>query len=130
MDNIKSSPPERENPEHQLVTSSNDNGARLNQMPIAKRRPQRSQIESFTDPWRFVLWPRAVNVRLVQFQIRALSRRKSIHASSLVVDFPAGLYLAGNPFLYLCFDPANSPGSQRHWPWEPSFGDAQIDSAP
>jgi hypothetical protein len=37
--------------------------------------------------------------------------------------------LAGNPFLYFCFDPGDSPGPERHWPWELSFGDTLIHSA-
>jgi hypothetical protein len=44
----------------------------------------------------------------------------------LAAEFPAGFYLAGNPLLHLGFDPADSPGSQRHWPWEFPFGDTLI----
>jgi len=49
-----------------------------------------------------------------------------IHARFLAAEFPAGLYLACNPLLDLGFNPADSPGPQRNWPWEPSFGNTLI----
>jgi hypothetical protein len=49
-----------------------------------------------------------------------------IHAGPLTADFPADFYLTGYPLFYLCFDPADSPGPQRHWPWEPSFGVSRL----
>jgi len=48
---------------------------------------------------------------------------------SLDAEFPAGLYLAGNPLFYLCFNPADSSSPKRHWPWELSFRYALIDRA-
>jgi hypothetical protein len=48
---------------------------------------------------------------------------------SLDAEFPAGLYLAGNPLFDLCFNPADRPGPQRHWPWEFPFGDTLINGA-
>jgi len=60
---------------------------------------------------------------------RTSSRRRTIHSSSLAAEFPAGLYLACNPLLDLGFNPADSPGSKRHRPWELPFGDSLIDRA-
>jgi hypothetical protein len=48
----------------------------------------------------------------------------------MVAEFPSGLYLAGNPLLDLCFNPADSPGPKRHWPWEFPFGDTLINGRP
>jgi hypothetical protein len=44
----------------------------------------------------------------------------------MAAEFPTGLYLAGNPLLDLGFNPADSSGTQRHWPWEFPFGDTLI----
>jgi hypothetical protein len=41
-------------------------------------------------------------------------------------EFPADFNLAANPLLDLGFDPADSPGPQRYWPWEFPFGDTLI----